>query len=127
MSNLVEVEIENRSYIKLLDLDQQKTTTLKLTTLEDDQSAVIIKVFLNRSDDRILIKEFKVRNLKQKASGLPRFELFSSYNNKILFLKLNVDGRQTESTEIKLASYLRNKLLPLFIIIGISKTKRSRL
>ena len=119
MSNLIEVEIENKSYIKLLDLENQQKNTLKLTTLEDNQSAVIIKIFLNKSDTRIPIKEFNIRNLKHKASGIPRFELDSSYNNKILNLELKVDGRKVENTEIKLASYLRNKLLPLFIILSL--------
>ena len=117
MNNLIEVEIENKSFIKLLDLERQQKNILKLTTLEDNQSAVIIKIFLNKSDIRIPIKEFNIRNLKPKASGIPRFELGSSYNNKILNLELKVDGRKVENTEIKLASYLRNKLLPLFIIL----------
>ena len=51
MSKLIEVEIENKSYIKILDLDNPKTNILKLTTFEDNQSAVIIKVFLNNSDN----------------------------------------------------------------------------
>lgn len=119
MSKLIEVEIENKSYIKLLDLEKQKTNTLKLTTLKDNQSAVIIKVFLNKLDERILIKEFHVRNLKPKVSGLPRFELGSSYSNKILNLELKVDGRKVETSEIKLSSYLRNKFLPLLIILGL--------
>ena len=46
MGNLIEVEIENRSYIKLQDLDQSSEGILKLTTLIDNQPGVIIKVFL---------------------------------------------------------------------------------
>ncbi|MCK5675293.1 MAG: OmpA family protein [Spirochaetales bacterium] len=119
MSKFIEIEIENKSYIKLLDLEEQQTNKLKLTTLKDNQSAVIIKVFLNKLDERFLIKEFNVHNLKPKVSGIPRFELLSSYNNKILNLELKVDGRKVENTEIKLASYFRNKLLPLFILLGL--------
>ncbi len=119
MSKLIEVEIENKSYIKLLDLEQQSTNKLKLTTLKDNQTAVIIKVFLNKSDTRIPIKEFTIRNLNPKISGLPRFELFSSYNNKVLNLELKVDGRKGENAEIKLAKYFRNKFLPLYILLGL--------
>jgi len=119
MMKLIEVEIENKSYIKLLDLEKQQSKTLRLTTLVDSQSAVIIKVFLNISDRRIPIKEFNIRNLKPKASGLPRFELFSSYKKKVLHLELKVDGRKVENSDIKLASYFRNKLLPIFIILGL--------
>jgi outer membrane protein OmpA-like peptidoglycan-associated protein len=119
MNKLIEVEIENKSYMKLLDIDRQQSNILKLTTLEDNQSAVIIKVFFNNSDTRIVIKEFNVQNLKPKASGLPRFELKSSYNNKILYLDLLVDGKKFEHISIKLNKYLRNKLLPLYIFFGI--------
>ncbi|MDA3940689.1 MAG: OmpA family protein [Spirochaetia bacterium] len=119
MSKFIEVEIENKSYIQLLNLEKQQTNTLKLTTLKDNQTAVIIKVFLNKSDTRIPIKEFSIRNLQPKVSGIPRFELISSYNYKMLHLQLKVDGRKVEDTEIKLSSYFRNKLLPLFIIIGL--------
>lgn len=119
MSKLVEVEIENKLYIKLLDLEQQKRNTLRLTTLEDNQTAVSIKIFLNNSDNRILIKEFNIRNLKLKVSGVPRFELRSSFNNKILYMELMVDGKIVEETEIRLRSYLRNKQLPIFILVGV--------
>lgn len=119
MSKLVEVEIENKLYIKLLDLEQQKRNTLRLTTLEDNQTAVSIKIFLNNSDNRILIKEFNIRNLKLKVSGVPRFELRSSFNNKILYMELMVDGKIVEETEIRLRSYLRNKQLPIFILVGL--------
>ena len=118
MSKLIEVEIENKSYLELLNLEHQQTNKLKLTTLIDNQAAVIIKIFLNKSDTRIQIKEFKIRNLKPRMSGLERFELISSYSHKILHLKLKVDGKEFETSEIKLVSYLRNKFLPLFIILG---------
>jgi len=118
MSKVIEVEIENRSYLELLNLEHQQTNKLKLTTLIDNQSAVIIKIFLNKSDTRIPIKEYTIRNLKPKKTGPERFELISSYNNKVLNLKLIVDGKEFEVTEIKLGSYLRNKFLPLFIVSG---------
>lgn len=119
MGNLIEVEIENKSYIKLQDLDQSSKGTLKLTTLVDNQPGVIIKVFLNKDGERILIKNLEVRHLPPKASGLPRFELSSSYAGKRLYLILKVDGKKVNDSEIKLGAYLRNKYLPLYIIIGI--------
>ena len=122
MGNLIEVEIENKSYIKLQDLDQSSKGKLKLTTLVDNQPGVIIKVFLNKDGERIPIKNLEVRHLNPKVSGLPRFELDSSYTRKRLFLILKVDGKKVDDSEIKLAPYLRNKYLPLFIIIGIIVT-----
>ena len=119
MTNLIEVEVENKSYIELLNLTQNSNRTLKLTTLEDNQGAVIIKIFLNRSGNRILLKEFYIHNLKPEVSGLPRFRLSASYHNKLLELNLTVDGVKTDHLKIKLAPYLRNKLLPLFIISGV--------
>ena len=119
MDNLIEVEIENRSYIELLNLNKYDHKTLNLTTLVDNQASVIIKVFLNKAGKRVLLKEFYIRNLKRKVSGLPRFELTGSYIDKFLSLKLRVDGKKTESIEIKLTPYLRNKLVPLFILFGI--------
>jgi len=119
MSRLLEVEIENKSYIKLLDLEQQHSNKIKLTTLEDNQTAVIIKIFFNKSGEHILIKEFNIRNLKPKVSGIPRFELEGSYSNKILNLVLKVDGKIYETSEIKMGSYFRNKLLPLYIIFAL--------
>lgn len=118
MGNLIEVEIENKSYIQLQDLEQSSKGILNLTTLVDNQPGVIIKVFLNKGGNRIPLKEFEVRHISPKASGLPRFELGSSYIKKRLYLELKVDGRKTDSAEIRLAPYLRNKYLPFFIIIG---------
>ena len=119
MGNLIEVEIENKSYIKLIDLEQSLKGRLKLTTLVDNQPRVIIKIFLNKDGSRIPIKEFEVGHIRPEASGIPRFELDGSYDNKRLYLTLKVDGRQIEDSEIRLAPYLRNKFLPLYIIIGI--------
>lgn len=119
MGNLIEVEIENRSYIKLQELGQSSEGILKLTTLIDNQPGVIIKVFLNKDGERILIKNLEVRHLSPKASGLPRFELISSYEKKKLYLTLKVDGKKVDASEIKLAGYLRNKYPVLYTIIGI--------
>ena len=119
MGDLIEVEIENKSYIKLQDLDQSSKGLLKLTTLVDNQPGVIIKIFLNKNGNRVPLKDFEVRHLSPKASGLPRFELISSYTKKRLYLELRVDGRKIEDTEIRIAPYLRNIYLPLYIIIGI--------
>lgn len=119
MDNLIEVEIENRSYIELLNLNKNSYKTLNLTTLVDNQAAVIIKIFLNRSGGRTLLKEFYIRNLKLKVSGLPRFELNSSFDGKFLSLILMVDGKKTDHSEINLRPYLRNKFLPLFIILSL--------
>ena len=119
MDNLIEVEIENSSYIELLSLNKNSQKTLNLTTLVDNQTAVIIKIFLNKSGDRTLLKEFYIRNLKLKISGLPRFELNSSYDGKFLSLILLVDGKKTDHSEINLRPYLRNKLLLLFIILSL--------
>ncbi len=119
MSNLIEVEIENKSYIKLQDLDESSRGLLKLTTLVDNQPGVIIKVFLNKDGERILIKNLEVRHLPPKVSGLPRFELISSYEKKKLYLTLKVDGKKVDDSEIKLSGYLRNKYLILYTIIGI--------
>lgn len=119
MGNLIEVEIENKSYIKLQDLDESSEGVLKLTTLIDNQPGVIIKVFLNKDGERFLIKNLEVRHLPQKVSGLPRFELISSYEKKKLYLTLKVDGKKVDDSEIKLSAYIRNKYLPLYILIGI--------
>jgi len=119
MDNLIEVEIENRSYIELLNLNKINHKIINLTTLVNNQTAVKIKIFLNRSGNRTLLKEFYIRKLKPKVSGLPRFELNSSYNGKFLSLDLMVDGKKTDHSEINLRPYLRNKFLPLFIILGI--------
>ncbi len=119
MDNLIEVEIENRSYIELLNLNKYDHKTLNLTTLVDNQTSVIIKIFLNKAEKRVLLKEFYIRNLKRKVSGLPRFEVKSSYNGKFLSLDLMVDGRKTDHSEINLRPYLRNKFLPLFIILSL--------
>ncbi len=119
MGNLIEVEIENKSYIKLIDLEQPSKGSLKLTTLVDNQPRVIIKIFLNKDGSRIPLKEYEVGHIRPEASGIPRFELNGSYDNKRLHLTLKVDGRKTEDSEIKLTPYLRNKYLPLYIIIGI--------
>ena len=119
MDDFIEIEIENKSYIKLQDLGQFSKSNLKLTTLVDNQSGVIIKVFLNRDGERIPIKNLEVRHLPPKVSGLPRFELVSSYEKKRLHLILKVDGKKVNESEIKLAAYLRNRYLPLYIIIGI--------
>ena len=119
MDNLIEIEIENRSYIELLNLNKINHKTINLTTLVDNQAAVKIKIFLNKSGDRKLLKEFYIRNLKLKNSGLPRFELTGSFNNNVLSLKLNVDGKKTDYSEINLRPYLRNKFLPLFVILSL--------
>jgi len=119
MDNLIEVEIENRSYIELLNLNKYDHKTLNLTTLVDNQTSVIIKIFLNKAEKRVLLKEFYIRNLKRKVSGLPRFELTGSYIDKFLSLDLRVDGRKTDHSEINLRPYLRNKFLPLFIILSL--------
>ncbi len=119
MSNLIEVEIENKSYIKLMDLDYSSKGILKLTTLVDNQPGAIIKVFLNKNGNRIPLKEFEAHHISPKVSGLPRFELISLYTDKRLHIELKVDGRKVEETEIKLTHYFRNRYLPLFIVIGV--------
>lgn len=122
MSNIIEVEIENNSYVKLLNLDNEQNNSIMLTTLENNQSAVLIKIFLNTSKERILIKEFNIRNLTPKAPGIPRFELISIFNHKKLHLELKVDGQKGEKAVINLRSFIRNKLLLLFIIIALLGT-----
>jgi outer membrane protein OmpA-like peptidoglycan-associated protein len=119
MSDYIEVEIENKSYLKLLNLEDHRKKIIKLTTIEDNQSSVIIKIFLNKSGEKFFIKEFNVRNLQPKKSGLSRFKLSCQYKRKWLNLELMVDGKKFENFDLNLSKFFRNNKVLLYIFAGI--------
>ncbi len=116
MSNIIEVEIENRSYRPFLNLDTDSRKTIRLTTLTDNQIGAVIKIFLNKNGIRIPLKEFNIAGINPRKSGLPRFELGGLYSEKTLYLELKVDGRKSEIFEIRMTPYLRNKKIPFYIV-----------
>ncbi len=114
MSNLIEVETENSSYTPFLNLDSDSEKSIRLTTLTDNQTGAIIKIALNKNGIRVPLKEFRVAGITPGESGIPRFELTGVYNGKTLHLRLKIDGREGENSEIKLSPYLRNKKIPFY-------------
>lgn len=104
------IEIENHILNAVVDLRGSAVRrTVPLTTLVDNQRRALVRVFLVKTDRRVLLKEFDVPGLAPGRSGETRFLLSCDFNGRrTLALHLAVDGRSFAETRINLSQYLRD-------------------
>jgi outer membrane protein OmpA-like peptidoglycan-associated protein len=106
----VGIEIVGKKYIAFLDLDKPSTGTLDFTTVADNQSKAIVKVFLFKGSRKTLVRELEVRNLPPGGAGNPDIALIGEFDGrKTLSLKVVLDGKTYKSESLDFKKHLPKK------------------
>lgn len=104
----VSIEIENSTLAPVINLDGNATRrTMPLTTMVDDQQRALVRIYLVKTSEKILLKEFDLRNLPPRPSGETRFLFSCDYDGRYAIkIHLTVDGRSLGAETIQLKRLL---------------------
>ncbi len=132
----ITAEILGHKIRDLLDLEKPGKGKLRLTTSDDYQESGKLRVYLERDEERIFLKEIIIRNIPRAGAGEPDIDVVGEYTaDKTLNLSVYLNGKPYTQTEIDLRPYAKRKktlvlvLLPLAIllIIGLLFQVKGRL
>jgi len=113
MKGKIIVEIRDKRYPILLDLNKASQGKLNLTTIIDFQSRAVIKIFIYQEQQATLIGELEVKNLPHEKAGEPIIYLLGEFDGKSeLSFKVILKGRTYTQTSISIKNIQRKKKEP---------------
>jgi outer membrane protein OmpA-like peptidoglycan-associated protein len=106
MSTSIAVEVENRYYVELLRLDEQKENTLHLTTVEEEQNVALVKLFLFEDNKKHLLHTVRIDPLPRRT-GKPNIDMQGKRSGRTrVDYTLFLNGRRYTTGTLDIRKYV---------------------
>ena len=113
------IDVEDYTCAKLLSLKKAGKHTRTVTTLEDNQTTAIVKIYLSDNENRELLSEFVIRNIQKRLAGEPKIQVTCSYDGKrTVELSAGYQGRVYRETHTLSRKQLGISMTPFYKKIG---------
>ncbi len=117
LSVTIDIEIEHRYYHHLLKIVPNAVGKVALTPLKKEQKIAVVKFFIRRNKERIFLKEYLL-HLSRYSPENQKIEVTGKIVQKHLELTIVIEGEEIHKDTVKLSSYMKKNLTPLFLVLA---------